>query len=239
MNKMLKNTMLLAGAIALAGCSSAPEPPVDYTAGESSLPAINELVELEETFAFDETTNDDGTVVYSYSELPSGMQTAQAYAEALKESWNCRILSDLETGSDASFSLASGQAVAVCETDGGEEDMVLTIQWGQNFCSVTPSLMDSSEVPAPTPSPTTVTLEEAVDELMSFSPQQLGLSGESMEEYLAFAQDGTVLLDNTPCICVNVYLAQTHRFEETYLLTLPNLSVFRLDRASGQAVALS
>lgn len=238
MNDLLKKISLLAGALALAGCSSSPEPPADYTLDQSSLPAVNELVDLGEEFQFNQSTDEDGALSYAYSGLSSGMQTARDYTQALEDSWTCRIMADTQTGADAEFTSTAGQAVAVCETSDPQQEFVLTIQWTENSCTVSPALMQTSDVAAPAPDTTSVTLEQAVDALKAQSPQQLGLSGESMEDYLIFAQDGTAMLDDQPCVCVNVYLAQTHKFEQSYLLTLPDLTIYRLDRASGQAEAV-
>lgn len=251
MKHLLKKALLLVSVLALTGCSSAPEPPVDYTAGDSSLPAVNELVDLGDEFKFDETTGDSNSTstsdsgsesdatTYVYSGLSSGMQTAQSYAQALEDSWNCRIIADIKTGAEANFATTTGQAAAVCETSDSTQEFVLTIQWTEDSCSVTPSLVQTSQVAAPQPPADSITLEQAVDALKAKTPQQLGLSGDNMDEYLVFAQDGTVMLDDKTCVCVNVYLAQTHQFEQSYLLTLPDLQIYRLDRASGQAVALS
>ena len=72
----------------------------------------------------------------------------------------------------------------------------------------------------------------------SLSPAYLGLSGSSMEQYTVIPQDGLVRLDEQACLCVNVYLSETHQFQQSYLLTLPALQVYSLDRTTGHATLL-
>lgn len=239
MNRLLKKALLLAGTLALTSCSSPANPPLEYTVGQSSLPSINELVDLGENFQFAQSTEKNGISCYTYSSLSSGLQAAQNYAQALKDSWTCRVMSDIHTGADADFSSPTGQVVAVCKTSDPQQAFVLTIEWAETTCTVSPSLMQTSAITLTESTVSSVTLEEAVETLKSKTPQQLGLTGESMAEYLMFAQDGIVMLDNHACICVNVYLAETHRFQQSYLLTVPDLTIYQLDRTDGHAYALN
>ena len=77
------------------------------------------------------------------------------------------------------FSASSGQVLAVHETEDPEEVLLLTIQWEETSCSVTPSLTPAAELPQPE----SVTLKQAVEHLQSVPPEQLGLPG-TAEDYL-------------------------------------------------------
>lgn len=104
--------------------------------------------------------------------------------------------------------------------------------------STTPEPETGSESPTPTPSGP-ITLEEAIDYMESLSPSFLGLPGESMEQYIVLCQEGTVYLNNNPCLLLNAYRAEDHKYQHSYLLTVPGLEVYQLDRATGEATALS
>lgn len=225
---------LLAAVLLLAGCggSGKEEPPQDYSLGESSLPALSTLVTLGDDVQFQQTEDKGaGTVTYTYSQLTSGSQTARDYTQALEQDYSCRILADLETGGTPDFSPSSGQALAAQESEDSDDVLLLTIQWEDTSCSVTPSQTTKDALPQEE----SITLDEAVDYMKGLSPSYLGLPGSSMDQYTILPQDGTVLLDGKPCLCLNIYFAQTHAFEESYLLTVPDLQVYKLNRETGQA----
>ena len=242
MKRMVKAAApLLAAALLLAGCgggSDKEEPPQNYSLGESSLPALSTLVTLGDDAQFGQTEDEDaGTVTYVYSQLTSGSQTAQDYTQALEEDYDCLILADQETGGTPDFSASSGQALAALETEDSDDVLLLTIQWEDTSCSVTPSQTAKEDLPQPQSE--SITLDEAVAYMKSLPPSYLGLSGSSMDQYTILPQDGTVMLDDKLCLCLNVYLTENHRFEQSYLLTVPELQVYRLDRETGEAAPLS
>ena len=231
---------LLAAVLLLAGCggSDKEEPPQDYSLGESSLPALSTLVTLGDDTQFQQAEDKDaGTVTYTYSQLTSGSETARDYTQALEQDYDCRILADLESGGTPDFSASSGQALAAQESEDSDDVLLLTIQWEDTSCSVTPSQTTKEDLPQPQSQ--SLTLDEATDYMKSLSPSYLGLSGSSMDQYTVLPQDGTVMLDDELCLCFNVYRTEDHRFEQSYLLTVPDRQVYRLDRETGQATPLS
>lgn len=97
---------------------------------------------------------------------------------------------------------------AVDEADAGKA-MTIQLEWTDTNCFVT---VDTPEgrVKDPPPPPTanaaaSMTLMEAMDFVNSLDPADLGLSGSSMEEYTIYAMDGAVMIDNIPCMHLNVY----------------------------------
>lgn len=227
---------LLTGLLLLAGCGGGGEAalPDSYTVGEESPPALNALVTLNSDAQFQQTQDEESdSVTYLYSQLTSGSQTAETYTQALETDCGYTIEPDAAGGS-VDFSAPSGEVLAVHDTEDPEEVLLLTIQWEETSCSVTPSLTPADELSQQE----SVTLKEATEHLQSVPLEQLGLSGKR-EDYLFVPQDGTVLLDDQPCYCVNVYQRQPYQFRESFLLTLPDLQVYRLDRDSGQAAPLA
>ncbi len=228
--------LLLAVLLTACGGSQKEEPPQVYVLGEDSLPSLNALVTLEEDVQFEQSASEDGeTITYRYSGITDTAQTAQDYTTALETDYECEIGAAEATGGEADFSAMPGQAVAIRTATDPEQVLVLTIQWDETSCSVTPSLAQAADLSWSQPEP--ITLEEAIAYMKSLSPSYLGLTG-SMDEYTVIPQEGIVHLDGTPCLCINIYLAQTHQFQHSYLLTLPDMEVYLLDRETGEASRL-
>ncbi len=236
MKQQIKAAALLVAVLLLTSCGGSKEPPQAYTLGEDSLPSLTALVTLENV-QFEETTGEDDAVTYVYSGLSSGGETAQAYANALESDYECTIATDSETSGAPDFAASSGQALAAQPLEDSDQLFLLTIQWEDTSCSVTPSLADADAMPQQEDQ--SVTLDQAVGVLENMSPSALGLPGSSMDEYLVYPQEGTVFLDDQPCLLLNVYSASTHQFQNSYLLTVPALEVYKLDRVTGEAAPLA
>ena len=79
----------------LAGCGGdTPQPVESYSAGEDTLPALNQLVTLEENFQYETTEDDDGLISFHYEALTSGRDVAQSYAKDLVENQQCVLLDE-------------------------------------------------------------------------------------------------------------------------------------------------
>ena len=152
---------LLTALLLLAGCGGGDDGaalPESYTVGEESSPALNTLVTLNSDAQFQQTQDEESdSVTYLYSQLTSGSETAQTYTQALETDCGYTIEPD-EKGGSVDFSASSGQVLAVHETEDPEEVLLLTIQWEETSCSVTPSLTPAAELPQPE----SVTLKQAV-----------------------------------------------------------------------------
>ena len=230
--------LLLAVLLMLTACGGSPkeEPPQVYVIGEDSLPSLNALVTLADDISFTQSTGEDGeTITYTYSGLEDSAKTAQEYATALESDYECSIGADETTGGTADFTAVPGQAVAICSATDPAQMLVLTIQWEETSCSVTPSLAQAADLSWSQPE--AITLEEATAYVESLPASYLQLSG-SMDEYNVIPQEGTVHLDDKPCLCINIYLAATHQFQNSYLLTLPDMEVYLLNRETGEATPL-
>ena len=123
-----------------------------------------------------------------------------------------------------------------------EEDLtpkVITValSWAADACVVT---VDEAEGKVTYPPKatgggpmSTMTISEVEDYVNRLSPQVLGREGDSMERYNVYAQDGTVFVNNQPCIRVNVYDSdnpqQANAIAGSYLMTSDGLHLYRLD----------
>lgn len=236
MKQLIKTAAPLLAALLLTSCGS-KEPPQEYTVEEETIPSLTALVTLENV-QFEESTGEDDTVTYVYSGLSNGGEIAKEYTQALESDEQCTIATDSKTSGAPDFTVSSGQALAAKELEDSEQLLLLTIQWEETSCSVTPSLADADAMPQPQKDQS-ITLDKAAAVLEAMSPSQLGLTGSSMTEYLVYPQEGTVFLDDQPCLLLNVYAATDHQYRGSYLLTVPALQVYKLDRATGEASPLS
>lgn len=242
-------SLLLSALVLLTGCGigKTEDPPQAYQMGEASLPSLNALVSLDDGFTFEEIKSEQDSsqsnsaetqeVTYKYGGLTQANKIAEEYTTTLESDLDCTVAADQENGGTPDFSDNEGQAIAFCQIEDTDEDFLLTVEWGEDFCSVTPSMVAATDLSWTQPSE--ITLEEATAYFESMDPAELGLSESSMDQYTVFPQEGMVLLDGEPCLCMNVYLASTQRFEQSYLLKLPGFEIYRLNRASGEAVPLT
>lgn len=132
------------------------------------------------------------------------------------------------------------------EEDTEPVDMVLTVRvsWTEGSCIVALREMEG-KVTSPPPDPSTQTQatpsisgDEAMDRLRSFTPADLGLEGTSMESFNIYLLDGSVLVDNKPCFRMNVYSTGrgTNEFAGCFLMTSDGLGLYRLDPVSDTIV---
>lgn len=233
MKRILRAALpIAAAALLLSACSAnKEEPPQSYTLGDNSLPSLTALVSLDDV-QFKTTDGENDTVTYVYSKLSSGGETAQAYAQALETDYSCTLAADAETSGAPDFSSESGQVLAGEKLEDSTQIFLLTIQWEETSCSVTPSLAEEDALPQEEPQ--SLTLQEAIDYVTSLSPSYLGLQGSSMEQYTVLPQDGTVLLDNQPCLLLNIYQTSDHQLQGSYLLQVSTMQVYHLDRSTGE-----
>lgn len=237
MKQLMKAAAPLLAVLLLTSCGgSKKEPPAEYTLGEDSLPSLTALVTLDDV-KYEETTGEDDTVTYVYSQLSSGGETVEEYTKALESDYECTIATDSKTSGAPDFTASSGQALAAQQLEDSEQLFLLTIEWEDTSCSITPSLADADAMPKEEPQ--TITMDQAVKKLEGMTPSALGLTGSSMEEYLIYCQEGTVYLDNQPCLLLNAYAATDHQYRGSFLLTVPAMQIYKLDRATGEASPLN
>ena len=240
MIRTIKAAAPLLAALLLSACggSDKAEPPQNYVLEENSLPSLTELVTLDDDFQFEEAEGEEeGSVSYIYSKLTDAGKIVEEYTGDLEKDYSCVIAPGSDEESTPDFTADSGQVLAAEKLEDSEQVFLLTIQWEEGTCTITPSMADQDVLPQQESQ--AITLEEAVELIERTPLSVLGLSGTSIDEYLIMPQEGTVFLEDQPCLLINVYRAENHQFEQSYLLSVPSMQIYRLDRDTGEAVALN
>lgn len=233
MKQSIFMAVLVGAACALSGCGG-EKPPETYSIDADSLPSLTALVSPAGDPQCTEQTEGD-TASYCYTGLEDTVQAVSDYRQALEADYACIPLSaqgqrlpEDETLSD------EGEMVLARESDSGSGLFALDVTWDADSCTVTPSYDESGTLPAESEPMTT---EEAVDYVSSLSPASLGLSGDTMSDYSIFCEDGQVLLDGVPCLCLNVY--RGGHYQASFLFSPGDRQIYRLDRSTEQVTPLT
>lgn len=238
MKRAIKLAAPLLAALILSACGGdAKEPPQSYVLEENSLPSFNALVALEDGVEFEQTAGEEGGTAYRYTQLSDAGKVVEEYTQALETDYDCIIAADSDSSSAPDYSADSGQVLAAQELEDSDQVFLLTIQWEENACTITASLAEQDVLPQQEEQ--SMTLAQAVELIRRTPLSVLGLSGESMDDYLVIPLEGTVFLDGMPCILVNIYLAENHKFEQSYLIDVANMQLYRADPETKKAVLLN
>lgn len=178
----------------------------DTSAGDSS------AAQEEETETLEDLTT--VLVTYHYQGLKEPLERLGVYCDLLTaEDFGFvpidenRMKTKMKPVEGESGSLQLVREISSDEEEAAEDEekqmLSLTIGWNPEECCVTVAQIDGGIVPPPKREP--LTLSGAVDYFYQQKPADLGLSGASMREYQVFALDGAVMVENTPCLRMNVY----------------------------------
>ena len=129
---------------------------------------------------------------------------------------------------------------------------VLTVrmEWSEGVCVVTADEAEGTVTMPPMSSTSSVggsggrggmTVGQMQDYLESIDPAKLGLSGTTMEEYEVFPMDGVVMVNDTPCVKLNVYSSDAqnnNRFMGSYLMSIDGSHLYQLDPATNEIKVL-
>lgn len=96
--------------------------------------------------------------------------------------------------------------------------------------------------PEPAAEENILTMSESVDYMQTLTPGQLGLEGDSMDDYEMLPSEGLILVDGEPCTEIMVYRRDpktgTNVFQGSYLLDRSGSSLYRLDRDNNAVTEL-
>lgn len=225
--------LLACTAAVLSGCGGSKLPET-YSAGEDSLPSLTTLVTLDPAPECSEETEEDATS-YHYTGLDAPAQAVTDYRDALEADHGCVPLSAQgeRLAEDQKLS-DSGELILAKESDSSSGLFQLDITWDDTSCTIIPSFDEDGALPEESSS---MTMEEAVEYIRSLPPSALGLTGETLSGYDIFCEDGLVLLDGAPCLCLNIY--QSGSFQCSVLFSPASKTLYRLNRSTGEAQPLS
>lgn len=183
-------------------------------------------------------TTAEGMVLMARN-LPVPEPEAPAESEAPKESEPAE--SDEPAGSgqpEASPAPAAEEPVR----------MVLTVRitWSEGQCVVTADEAEGTVTSPPrtqqTPASSSVTIRGAQARLEGMTPAELGLSGETMENYTVFPMDGVEMVNGVACITLYVYSDKNsqngNEFMGSYLMSIDGLHLYRVNPITGEIEVL-
>ena len=237
MNKQYLIALALAcTTIMLSGCGGEKLPEA-YSIGEDSLPSLTAAVSLEDDLQCSEEESEDGTTSYCYTGLSSPVQAVTDYRTALETDYDCVSLSAEGTrlSEDAELS-DEGELILAKEGSSGSGLFQLDLTWDATSCTVTPSFDENATLPE---EPSSMTLDEVVSYFQSLSPASLGLTGTSMSDYEILCEEGLVLLDGSPCFCLDIYQSDNDSYRGSYLFSPATYEIYQLDRSTKTVQPLS
>ena len=195
-----------------------------------------------------------GSTTYRYEGVPHAMERLSFYCEMLTDAdFNfIPIDGEREETTLPDFEDYAGKLQLVqpiggvpreeLEKEGGEwgESLFsLEFWWGEDAFSVTVSQPEGGIVIPPPPEP--MTLRRAMELFETADPADLMLEGDSMEDYVVYAQSGAVLIGMTPCLRMSVYEkdedTHTNKLAGEYFLSNDGRHIYRADE-NGRPVEL-
>ena len=217
----------------LGGCGSKdPEPITEYTIGEETVPAMPSAEDVQVM-----TTTPD---TYGYVGVEDSAALVQDYVASM-------------TGEDSGFSLVNALYHAAEAPDYSQDNgtvylskeavedgkiLVLKVDWHTGTATVEVSLVDTpADYGAAEPAeeeeePAKLTHAAASDFVMELTPSVLGLEGVSMANYHCYIRNGLVMVNDLPCLWVEIYSssnqAGTNANAGTYYLSRDGEHLYRL-----------
>ena len=204
MNKWKKWPVCLGMAMlctVLPGCSGEEKDeglPAEYSfSDEEKLPALGTVEEKEGTECTVETDPETETESYVYTGLASGGEAAKEYVNQMMEEYDCAVVDEQGTKQqEPAFTEESGSVILGKNSQDETGMLQLKVEWSKDSCTVTPALVEGITVQDGAQN--NLTVDEAVSQLESMTPQQLGLTGDSMAAYQAYAQEGYAMVSRRP-----------------------------------------
>ncbi len=74
-----------------------------------------------------------------------------------------------------------------------------------------------------------LSVDDTIDIIRSFTPSELGLTGESMEDFEILFEDGIALIEGSTAARINVYEKGTSNIVGSYLVALDNSAVYKIE----------
>ncbi len=222
----------------LGGCSKQPTAPSEYVLGDNKLPALQEALGSDEKIK---------RRIFRVFGSRYTREILCLFGFRKREGHGFRIcfLSDRKRrtallltpkGRFRKIQRFQGIREVLRPVSETEEDGVffLEIVWKENSCIITPVFREDMKIHTQETDGGVLNLNEIVSRFEAYTPSELGLSGESMEEYSIFPEEGYVMVNDQPGIRVNIYNPSTHAYQASYIITSDGSHVFHWDRKTQQ-----
>lgn len=196
---------------------SGAEKPTQYVFGEETVdvvvPAADARCVIEET---------EGQTVYTYEPLSLPGGAARLYYDMILKPETGFSLVDEQgyiTKDMPDFTQPEGMAQYAREAGKQGRKLMLRTEWREKTCTVVLEMAEGNVTEPPTGG---MTLDEAMDFFCSLVPSQLGLEGDTMDEYEVYASGGAVFVQGVLCQKFQVYSRenpeQTNHLVAIYLM---------------------
>ncbi|MBQ4347949.1 MAG: hypothetical protein IJC39_05835 [Firmicutes bacterium] len=202
---------------------------------EGSEEALSYVIGSETVMAMEpdkdaELTEEEG--IYTYTGMEASGESVEAYVNLMIAEEQAFLVVDEEYAEAElpDFTTAEG-SVLISRPSGEEELLLIKLDWSEETCIVTPSVVEAPE------EKTGFTHMEAADFVKGLHPSVLGLEGESMNEYHVYILNGLVLVNGAPCMWFEVHSSenneQTNDPQGTYYMYRDGSRIYKLDRESS------
>lgn len=224
-----------------------PEQPIEtpavYTFGETTIPALPVLSEEVLVYSPEPPEPAEGeeavtAVTYRYEGYtdPRGMLAGYAGLLTAADIGFVYVDDTLTTTEAPDYEAETGTAT-LAKSVAGDEETVMSIQleWTAEIGTL---VTDTMAGRIRSPRPDTMTLLEAEDYVRGMNPADLGLSGETMDEYNIYPLAGSVLVDGNLCLHISVYSVDessgANEIAGEYFIAADKSHIYRRDAVSGK-----
>lgn len=255
---------LLCGVLCLflmAGCSPGAELPEEYASGDERLPAFQKAPELADEkieFTRSKQEEENEPFSYTYAGLESGGEAVSSYVSYLEEEEGCSIFNDTgEIQPAPSFSEESGNLMIGKATEDGSGIFALEITWEAASCIIVPIYREDIQIHEgentvqepeentseenqgdTTSGQDSAELDALAGNVRDYIFVHLGIAEENRKDYEFLSQDGFVMVNDFPGVCVNVYYTPTHTFQASYIISSDGAHIYSLNRQTQEVIEL-
>ena len=227
--------LLLAVCLTLCACGgeNAAMPETYQVTKDETLPAFGQSLpqETQDGLAYtplEEGKGDEGVTAYQYTGLTNGGVAVESYVDDLTANYGCQIIDEENTVTQApDYTQEEGSVIVGKDSEDDSGLCILSLTWTGVACTVERTFQKGESIQQPE----NLSLTDAADEVKSYLRGQ----GYAPEDYVVWADEGLVRLDDIVCIQVKVYTADEHAIQNTYLVAAQGGQIFLLDRESRTA----